>query len=72
MAITTLGERLREFQALPRDAMRYSDLQRFAQAVEMACSISLRNMQRAAVKKMLAGWEREQGGERTNHHLTMQ
>jgi signal transduction histidine kinase len=48
MAITTLGERLREFRALPRDAMRYSDLQRFAESVEMACSISLRNMQRAA------------------------
>lgn len=48
MAITTLGERLREFRAVPRDAMRYSDLQRFAEAVEMACSISLRNMQRAA------------------------
>jgi PAS domain S-box-containing protein len=48
MAITTLGERLREFRAMPRDAMRYSDLQRFAEAVEMACSISLRNMQRAA------------------------
>lgn len=48
MAITTLGERLREFHAVPRDAMRYSDLQRFAEAVEMACSISLRNLQRAA------------------------
>lgn len=48
MAISTLGERLREFRAVPRDAMRYSDLQRFAEAVEMACSISLRNMQRAA------------------------
>ena len=48
MAITTLGERLREFRAVPRDAMRYSDLQRFAEAVEMACSISLRNLQRAA------------------------
>lgn len=48
MAISTLGERLREFRAVPRDAMRYSDLERFAEAVEMACSISLRNMQRAA------------------------
>ena len=48
MAITTLDERLREFRAVPRDAMRYSDLQRFAEAVEMACSISLRNLQRAA------------------------
>ncbi|MFN4360590.1 MAG: PAS domain S-box protein [Hylemonella sp.] len=48
MAITTLGERLRAFRAVPRDAMRYSDLQGFAEAVEMACSISLRNMQRAA------------------------
>ncbi|MCZ8251183.1 MAG: PAS domain S-box protein [Hylemonella sp.] len=48
MAITTLDERLRAFRAVPRDAMRYSDLQGFAEAVEMACSISLRNMQRAA------------------------
>lgn len=48
MAITTLDERLREFRALPRDAMRYSDLQRFGEAVEMACAISLRNLQRAA------------------------
>ena len=48
MAITTLNERLRDFRAIAREDMRYSDLQRLGEAVEMACSISLRNLQRAA------------------------
>ena len=49
MAITTLTERLKEFRAITREDMRYSDLQRFGEAVEMASAISLRNLQRAAM-----------------------
>ena len=48
MAVSTLDERLREFRAIGRDGLRYSDLQKFVDAVDGACAISLRNLQRAA------------------------
>ena len=48
MAISTLDERLKEFRRIAKEGMTYSDLKRFTEAVEMACSISMRNLQRAA------------------------
>ena len=48
MAVSTLDERLQDFRRISRDGLRYSDLQRFADAVDNACAISMRNLQRAA------------------------
>ncbi len=48
MAVSTLDERLGDFRRIVKEGLTYSDLQRFTEAVEMACSISMRNLQRAA------------------------
>lgn len=48
MAVSTLDERLRDFRQISREGLRYSDLQRFTDAVASACAISLRNLERAA------------------------
>jgi PAS domain S-box-containing protein len=48
MAISTLDERLKDFRRIAKEGLTHSELQRFSEAVEMACSISMRNLQRAA------------------------